>query len=303
MVAGLVALVAPEARIMPIRVLDDEGLGTLFGVCKGIVTASAHGADVINASFGMPQFVETLSHKLRVANVHGVITVAGAGNRDLEFPPYHPACDPLAFMVTALDSADVKADFADYSTHVIVSAPGVGIRSAYPGGWAIGSGCSFATPLVAGETALLMSSERSLSFENMGDLLAAGVDPIYYHPGNEPYYGKLGAGRINLPLALGVGVTCAAPETNPEVLSQVHVRPNPAWGDVHLELTGEQAGPWQLSIFDTAGRLVHASCSVGSAQPGWSARDLTGLLVPPGIYFVRLTTRERTATTAFTILR
>ncbi len=300
MVAGLVALVAPEARIMPIRVLDDEGRGTLFGVAKGIVTASAHGANIINASFGTPQVVETIKRKLRVATVHRTFTVAGAGNRDLEFPPYHPACDSLAFMVTALDSADVKAGFADYSARVIVSAPGAGLLSAYPGGWAIGSGCSFATPLVAGEMALLLSVQPVQSYASMRALVAAGVDPIYYLPGNGPYAGKLGAGRINLPVALG---DMSAVPIRDDPARAIRVWPNPARGAVQLALPGGTPGPWRLSVHDAAGRLVQVARSSDGAGPGWSARDLAGRLASPGIYYLRLTAGEATATTAVTILR
>jgi len=300
MVAGLIALVAPEARIMPIRVLDDDGRGTLFGVAKGIIAASAHGANVINASFGTPQVAEMIKRKLRVADLHSVFTVAGAGNRDLEFPPYHPACDSLAFMVTALDSADVKADFADYSAQVIVSAPGVGIRSAHPEGWAIGSGCSFATPLVAGEMALLLSVQPVLGYEIMRGLLVDGVDPIYYLPGNQPYADKLGTGRINLPRALG---DMSAVPIRDHAAGGIRVWPNPARDKVQLALAGEAPGPWRLSVHDAAGRLVQTARSANGGPLGWSARDLAGRPVPPGTYYIRLTAGARTATSAITILR
>ncbi len=300
MVAGLVALIAPDAQIMPIRVLDDDGRGTLFAIAKGMIAACAHEAQIINASFGTPNVVETISRRLRVASMHQVMTVAGAGNRDLEFPAYHPACDELAFMVTALDSADVKAGFADFSAHVIVSAPGVGLRSAYPGGWANGSGCSFATPLVAGEMALLLSAEPSLTFEQMGAALETGVDPIYGHAGNQAYLGKLGTGRINLPRALGE--TSSVPAAL-DGGARLRIWPNPALGEIRMDYSAPGSGPWRLAIYDASGRLVHRGEWTAGEPVVWSARDLSGRRVAPGTYFAKLTGGRQTANAAVTVLR
>ena len=54
-VAGIVALTAPEVKIMPLRVLDANGEGELWRVAKAIIWASQHGADVVNMSFGYPK--------------------------------------------------------------------------------------------------------------------------------------------------------------------------------------------------------------------------------------------------------
>ncbi len=299
MVAGLVALIAPESRIMPIRVLDDEGCGTLFNVARGFILASAHGADVINASFGTPHVIEVIRQALHVASMHDAMIVAGAGNRNQEHPPYFPACDEAAFMVTAVDSADVKADFADFSTLVHVSAPGVGLRSAYPGGWANGSGCSFATPLVAGETALLLSLEPGLDPEAVGAALAAAIEPIYGIPGNARYIGKLGTGRIYLPRVLATGAVPSSASDGP----RVHVWPNPARGDVRLDCSPGGEVPWRLAIFDAAGRLVHLGEPATGERAVWSARDRAGRRVPPGTYFVKLTSGRQAATATVAILR
>lgn len=299
MVAALVTLVAPNAQIMPIRVLDDEGHGTLFGICMGIMYAADHGANIINASFGAPMPLVPIETKLREAHQQGVFSFAGAGNRNLEEPPYHPAAASITYMVTALDSCDVKAYFSDYHTNVTVSAPGVGVRSAYPGNdWALGSGCSFATPLVAGEAALILSSMPTTTHERMNSLILGAVNPIYNIPGNQFYVGKLGTGRIYLPLALRTADV--VPGDGSSSLSQIW--PNPARGPIHFQVPGN-AREGQLLIFDSNGRMLETLYPTATGSAVWSARTAGGQLVPSGIYFARISVGGRTEVAPLTIIR
>jgi hypothetical protein len=288
MVAGLVALIAPDATLMPLRVLDDEGRGTVYGITKALIHAKAHGADVINMSFGLETVVLSIHHRLNVAEKHGCVAVGGAGNRGLEEPPFYPASDSLAFMVTAVDSNDVKASFADYNSLVCVSAPGVGIRSAYPGGdWGIGSGCSFATPLVAGEVALILSQAQDCDRPVLCQALAQGVTPIDEIEGNEPYAGKLGAGRINLPLAL---MGCSSTPHAANGRCSLGAWPTLATGPIRFTL-GEgrstDAGA-ALAIMDASGRVVRLLSSTADGVVTWDGRDQCGLRAPAGRYWARL---------------
>ncbi|MCA9728759.1 MAG: S8 family serine peptidase, partial [Candidatus Eisenbacteria bacterium] len=168
MVAGIVALVAPEATILPIRILDDEGRTTAFRVCKAIRYADDHGAKVINLSLGVPQRVDAIGFQLEEVGQSRALAVAGAGNENRSSPAYYPAADERAIMVAALDSMDVKAGFSDWGSKVELCAPGTGIRSAFPdGGWALGSGCSFATPFVSGAAALYLSAGLAQDAEQL----------------------------------------------------------------------------------------------------------------------------------------
>ena len=202
MVAGLVGLVAPDAEIVPIRVLNDDGLGRASDIVHGLLHAIELGVDVINMSFGSPYQIHSIADMLAVAWNQGIVMVAGAGNENRAQDPYFPAADPHCFMVTSVDSMDVKADFADYGPEVLVSAPGVGLRSTYPRGrWGIGSGNSFATALVSGEVAIV----QGLIHEEPGDLehrVLEAVEPIDELAGNHPYREQLGSGRIYLPWSL-----------------------------------------------------------------------------------------------------
>ena len=289
MVAGLIALLAPEAEILPIRVLNDEGQGTIFAVALGIVKAVAGGADVINASFGAPARSGVIANILQIAEEDGVVMFAGAGNRDMELDPYYPAIDERAIMVTALDSCDVKADFADYHPLVVVSAPGDGIRSAYPGDeWGLGSGCSFATPLVAGEAALILSLDPTASVGDLKASVTAGVDPIYHLQGNLPYAGKLGSGRIFVPTALSGSYADVVEDA--AVRSLLVAGPNPFNGEVRLSLGHSRSvfSAGAVEILDATGRLVRTLPLDGTAATTWTGTDRHGRRLPAGAYFARL---------------
>jgi subtilisin family serine protease len=301
MVAGLVVLVAPGAMIMPVRVLDDEGRGNSFDITQGMMKAISHGASIINMSFGAPHIISTVQQKLHVASVHGAVTFAGAGNRNREEPPYYPASDSLAFMVTALDSLDVKADFADYHRRVLVSAPGVGVRSTYPGNdWGIGSGCSFATPLVSGEAALVRSLEPGMGRAEMGMALQAGVDPIYGIPGNELYLARLGTGRISLPGALWNLLPESA--AGPSALLSARAWPNPSPGVIHFTAPGVD-GPLNARIYDAGGRLLESLAAPRGGSLTWDARTAGGRPLPAGSYWVRLTAAPGRRVLSLRVLR
>ena len=299
MVAGLIALVAPDARIMPVRVLNDEGRGTIFSVARGMMRAMSHGAQVINMSFGAPQVMEIIEKKLRVADTHRAITIAGAGNRGLEYPPYHPACDLYAHMVLATDSLDVKADFSDYHSTALISAPGVAVRSAYPGNeWAIGSGCSFATPIVSGTVALMLELAPEMSAPQFEQRVAAGAVAIDALPGNEPYAGKLGAGRIDIGAAVWSYASDVAGTAPAVVLPRVW--PNPSSGPVQFRL-GERASASRLVILDASGRVVRELGGRESLR--WDGRDAFGRDVAPGIYWARIMTGSHTDRLELAVIR
>ena len=300
MVAGIIALVAPEATLLPIRIIDDEGRTDAFLISQGIKHAVEHGADVINMSFGVPLGVDIVAHFTNFANQLGVIHVGAAGNENREFPPYYPAAFSQVAMVTALDSMDIKADFADYTSKVLVSAPGTGVRSAYPGNdWGIGSGCSFATPFVAGEAALLKSLAADLTWQDAQSLIAFGVENIYHIPENAPYEGKLGTGRIYIPRALGGLVAGVESDLSRPGLC---VSPSPVVGAAAFRM------PWDsdhgtLEILDTTGRIVRSLSWMGSFC-FWDGRGENGLPVPSGVYFGRAVagSTEHTAVQRFCVI-
>jgi subtilisin family serine protease len=80
MVAGLIHLVAPTARIMPLKAFAADGTATLFDIERAIYYAIDHGAKVINMSFSMDTASDEFTQAIDEASGHGLISFASAGN-------------------------------------------------------------------------------------------------------------------------------------------------------------------------------------------------------------------------------
>jgi subtilisin family serine protease len=202
-VAGIVDLVAPGAKIMPLRVLSTEGYGDAFTIAKAIVYAQSNGAEVINLSLGSPEYSKLLDEVIEDATDSGVVVAAAAGNESSTLPHYPAAGDGTVasedglLAVTAVDKERKKAGFANYGSWVDIAAPGVDIRSAFPlSVYAYWSGTSMATPFVAGQAGLIHSVapslgsagiEKTIRFSAKKYLLA---DPLYLE--------HLGAGHADV---------------------------------------------------------------------------------------------------------
>lgn len=199
-VAGIIQLVAPQARIMPIRVLDTDGRGYAFTVAEAILFALENGANVINLSLGMPQESDLLADVIDEATEAGVVVVGAAGNLNSNQKQY-PAASECVLGVTAIDANRVKADFANYGGWVRLSAPGVAIYSTLPAnGYGSWSGTSMAAPFVAGGAALLLSRDPGLNVVQVADLM--GGTAVNLNPFNPAYVNRLGAGQIDLAAGL-----------------------------------------------------------------------------------------------------
>jgi subtilisin family serine protease len=154
-VAGIVALVAPDASLMPVRVLNSEGIGSYFDIVEGIVYAVDHDAQVINLSLSGPEDASFMQAAVDYAWTKGVLVVAAAGAYDVTYPARYEH----VVSVGATDPQDQVAEFSDFRAgQVTVFAPGVSIYSSYyDGGYVSWTGTSMAAPFVSGEAALLLS--------------------------------------------------------------------------------------------------------------------------------------------------
>jgi subtilisin family serine protease len=155
-VAGIVSLAAPNASVMPVRILDSDGRGTYFDAVAGIVYAVDHGAQVINLSASGAQDAATLQDAVNYALDRGVVFVAAGAVNELEYPAAYEG----VIAVGSSDENDYRTVFAQFEDgDPTVYAPGKEILSAhYEGGYAVWSGNSMATPFVAGEAALALSA-------------------------------------------------------------------------------------------------------------------------------------------------
>jgi subtilisin family serine protease len=203
-VAGIVLQTAPDSTILPIRVLDSNGVGDAFFLAAGIFYAIDHGARVINLSLSSTFDARVVRDAVAVAEKAGVIVVAAAGNANRSHPREFPAADRGAFGVAATDSRDHKSDFSNYGIGLSLSAPGTDIVSAIPGGgYAAWSGTSMAAPFVAGAVADLLSEHPDWTAQDVKARMAGtsvGLDAL-----NPSFAGELGAGRLDVNAA----VACA----------------------------------------------------------------------------------------------
>lgn len=219
-----IAGVAPQARILAVKVLDRNAEGASENVAAGVRFAADRGARVINLSLaqlplnGSPLVEDAIAYAWR----KGAVIVAAAGNEGV------PVCDAPAasartICVGAVDRNDTKTFYSNFGTGVGVVAPGgsdlpfaglsdgfeVGIGgcdsdadiwSLYPAsldtdcapaGYQTLAGTSMAAPFVSGVAALLAA--RGLSNAQIVDRIAATADDLGA-PGDDPVYG---AGRVN----------------------------------------------------------------------------------------------------------
>ncbi len=174
-VSGMVSLVAPGASILPERVLDSDGFGNVFVVAQAILDAVAAGADVINISFGTAQKLASpvINDALKVADQHGVVVVAAAGNDASNTPHYPAATSPvLSVGATRGGTSSDLATFSDWGSWVAVGAPGQSLVGPVPGGkFVTWSGTSMAAPLVSGQAALLHAAAPRLGAHDLTDLI------------------------------------------------------------------------------------------------------------------------------------
>ncbi len=148
----------PNCRLMPVRVLDNNGSGTLVNVANGINYAANNGAKVINLSLGGGGS-STLQSAVDNAWSKGAFLACAAGNSNTSSTSSaYPAAYANCFAVASTDSNDNRSSFSNYGTWVEVAAPGSSIYSTWiNSGYNTISGTSMATPHVAGLAGLLAS--------------------------------------------------------------------------------------------------------------------------------------------------
>jgi serine protease len=192
---------ANQCRFIPIRIDDASGFN--YGY-EGIVYAAARGCQIVNASWGNTFPGPVNEEAIRYATVNqGVLIVAACGNSSVN-EKYYPASYENVFSVGATGATDLKWSGSTFSPSVDIVAPGELVRSCWPfNGYDISSGTSFSSPLVAGAAALVKSHFPAYTAQQVAERLRVTADAsIYALPGNAPWNGMMGSGRLNMLRAL-----------------------------------------------------------------------------------------------------
>lgn len=237
-VAGLVALAAPAATILPVRVLDPDGVGNIWVLAEALAyavdpdgdPATDDGAQVINLSLGTLRRTSLLDEIVaeitcddddddndddddddddddeRCERTGGTVVVAAAGNEG-DTTPFYPAAEGVSGMLSVAASTriDTLAAFSTRGSWVAVAAPGEEILSSVPlasgsayGSW---SGTSMAAPLVAGTAALVRAASPDLDAGAVTRRIRATALPLCTAP----------LRRIDAAAALGLPATERSP--------------------------------------------------------------------------------------------
>lgn len=204
-IAGGVTGIAPEVTIMPIKVLDWDGSGSLTDVANGIIMATDSGAHIINLSLGGPGS-SALQNAVDYAWNNGVLVVAACGNSGASNCDY-PAAYTNAMAVSAVDFGKNLASYSSYGPQVEIAAPGGenedlngdgwtdyiwniafkvdvnafgNVTATYPESLAVYgySGTSMATPHVAAIAALMKSVNPNLTNADLRTLLQQTAQDI-----------------------------------------------------------------------------------------------------------------------------
>ncbi len=216
--AGVVGI-APDAKILPVRVLDrNNRYEDASVVARGLRWAVDNGAHVVNLSLGGFAYSDVLANALAYAAERDVVVVACTGNLAQstgERQVWYPAREPGVLAVAGLRNPTVQQSAAGWldrsaaqagsddlwtgsltGPQTILSAPAVGLTGAKPSGYWRVQGTSFAAPLVTGAAALVRSKDPTLSAANAVNRLIRTASDLGA-PGRDDRYGY---GLVN-PLA------------------------------------------------------------------------------------------------------
>jgi subtilisin family serine protease len=229
--------VAPEADVIPLRVLDANGSGWSSDVAIAFDWAGDHGVRVVNASLGSTGITNAERQAIRDHPETLYVVAAGNAGQNVDATPHYPCAytEANVLCVGATDSDDEIAGFSNYgSTAVDLFAPGVSIVSTFPtgfdsdldyyfgtgDGYELLNGTSMATPHVAGAAALVVAHHPGYA---ASQIKAALMDSADLQPG---LAGKARVGgRLNAAAALGATPPAPTPTPTP---TPTPVTPPPA---------------------------------------------------------------------------
>ena len=201
-VAGIVRQVAPRASILPIRVLDKDGSGSVANVATAILWAEEQGAQVINLSLGTESDSPAVTAAVDYVSSKGVFVTASTGNtgdENVTHPAKYMDSNPMQVSVTSVNLEDIKSEFATFSPVIEMSAPGENVFGPAPGDMmASWSGTSMAAPMVAGSIALLLGVRPGTDSEYMFHLTNESDLDIYEEGKNQAFNGLIGQGRLHV---------------------------------------------------------------------------------------------------------
>src|SRR6266481_5973680 len=280
MVMGVIHLVAPQAKLLPLKAFKSDGTGYLSDILRAIYYAVQNNAKIVNMSFEFKVSSPDpeLQSAINYANQLGVVCSASVGNDAQLNPGVYPAGLTIGVMgVASTSDLDTQSSFTNYGNAIVfVAAPGEAIITTYPfASYAAGWGTSFSAPFVSGGASLLVNKQPNI-LHSAAATAIANADLV------AP---DLGHGRLNLVLALG--------SLNPATSSDFVISAAPPDASI---AAGESAS-YSVSVTPVAGfkgtvtlscsgAPAASTCSISPSQVTLDGND-------PAIASVTLTTAAR----------
>jgi len=317
-VAGIIAArsngqygvgVATNSKILAVKVLDDDGIGTSDSLVRGLLYVSTCSAKpkVVNLSLGSTYYSEIENTAIQTVYQKGIAIIAAKGNDSTDEPNY-PSDYQNVFSVGSVTSSDVKSSFSNYGPDLDIVAPGGDglvaggapgdILSTVPltsGATAYMAGTSMAAPFVSGVAALIYSIKPNLSPRDVYRILIQSADDLGT-AGFDTYYGN---GRLNAAKAVQVTSTYS-----PLVVAKTYTYPNPIYLSknqkalfVVPDAIDDGSTP-KVRIYNIAGDTIKEE-----TMRSWDGKDNFGDLVPTGIYFFAVETTKGKSTGKLTVIR
>ncbi len=213
-----VAGVAFNCTIMPVKVMNSEGIGTTFDIADGIYYAANNGANVLNMSIGTDFNTRTIREAVQYAYNNGATIVCAMGN-DFEQgnPPSYPAAyDDYCIAVGATRFDQTRAFYSNTGNHIDIVAPGGDTSVDQNGdgspdgilqqtfvddpndfGYYFAAGTSSAAPHVSGAAALLISNGVTDP-----DMVREAIEQTVEDLGPRGWDTQYGWGLLNIEAAL-----------------------------------------------------------------------------------------------------
>lgn len=174
--------VAPASHILDVRIADSLGESSSFKLAEGIVKAVDAGAQVINISLGSYGDATVLRDAVAYAESKGAVIVAAAGNDHTNNQLAYPAAISSVISVGGVDADYQQAYFSNSGKGLDVTAPAVGIQSAYGADLIVlGDGTSQAAAITSGVVAYGLST-GSTTTSAASDWLKQNVLPLSLPP-------------------------------------------------------------------------------------------------------------------------
>lgn len=288
--------VAWNVRLMACKFLGSGGSGYTSDAAICVDYAVAHGAKILNNSWGGGGYSQALSDSITTAWQSNVLFVAAAGNSGInsDFTPFYPANYSLGniIAVAAIDRTDSLAYFSNFGSQTVhLGAPGVDIFSSTRGSdseYKIFSGTSMACPHVVGTAALIASAFPGVSVTELRHRL---MNSVVQTPA---LMGKtVSGGRVN-----AYGALTVAPTGTPEINITLGSKTPLLWGrsvSLFAEVS-DLAAITNLPVTASIGNFSNLTLLDNGVAPDLRANDgvYSGQFIVPNTSSVAITVTTQT---------